>query len=84
MQLQSLEKFEEILEPLGNQSAEFFLAASLYYAHKISFERAATLAGLTFEDFKARLNEHFNTGFIIDDEVVLSDITNSETLLRQS
>jgi predicted HTH domain antitoxin len=43
----ALEAFEEILEPLGAQSAHFFLAAGLYHAKKVSFHRAAQLAGLS-------------------------------------
>ncbi|MCP4698954.1 MAG: hypothetical protein GY862_19195 [Gammaproteobacteria bacterium] len=54
-------EFEELLEPLGVQAAEFFLAAALYHAHKVSFFVAARLAGLSFEDFAARLREHFGT-----------------------
>jgi hypothetical protein len=29
--------FDEILEPFGKNAAEFFMAASLYHARKISF-----------------------------------------------
>ncbi len=64
METQALEGFIEILEPLGAQSAQFFLAASLDHAKKFSFHRAAELAGLSFEEFKARLKEHFSTGYI--------------------
>ena len=78
MNTQVLEKFEEVLEPLGNRSAEFFLAASLYHAHKISFNRAAELAGLSFDEFKFRLKEHFDTGYRISGETILDDIKNSD------
>lgn len=81
MNTQSLHKFDEILEPLGNQSAEFFLAASLYHAQKISFKRAAELAGLSFEDFKFRLKEHFDTGYILFKETVIDDVKNSDALI---
>ena len=67
-------EFEDILQPLGTDAAEFFLAASLYHARKISFASAAQMAGLDFESFKARLTEHFNQGFIVDDKTVLEDI----------
>jgi hypothetical protein len=67
-------EFDDILQPLGHDAAAFFLAASLYHARKISFASAAHLAGLNFEDFKARLIEHFDQGYIIADECVLSDL----------
>ena len=81
MEPHTLERFNEILEPLGTQSAQFFLAASLYHAKKVSFHRAAELADLSFEEFKARLKEHFNTGYIISDETVMSDLDNTNGLL---
>ncbi len=71
--IQVLKNFEEILEPLGAQSTQFFLAASLYHAGKVSFQRAAELAELSFDEFKARLKEHFSTGFILHPKVVTSD-----------
>lgn len=80
MSTNALEAFEEILEPLGAQSAQFFLAASLYHANKVSFHRAAQLAGLTFDEFKARLKEHFNTGYIMSDETVISDMDAAEKI----
>ncbi|NNJ84673.1 MAG: hypothetical protein HKP13_07035 [Gammaproteobacteria bacterium] len=67
-------KFEEILEPLGGQSADFFLAAALYLAHQLSFSAARHLANLSYEDFAARLREHFGTGFHITDEAVEEDM----------
>ena len=72
MQLQ--QQFDEILDSLGNNSAEFFMAASLYHAKKVSFERGASLANLSFDAFLHRLEEHFGRGFLIDDEAVLEDI----------
>ena len=30
-------EFDEVLQPFGNHAVEFFLAASLYHARKISF-----------------------------------------------
>ncbi|MBF0471934.1 MAG: hypothetical protein HQL48_11260 [Gammaproteobacteria bacterium] len=66
--------FEEILEPLGHESANFFMAASLYHAKKLSFSAAASLAGLDFDAFAARLTEHFNSGYWLDDQVVLDDM----------
>lgn len=79
----ALEAFEEILEPLGAKSAQFFLAASLYHAKKVSFQRAAQLAGLSFEEFKARLKEHFSTGYILSDETVVSDLDAVEKLFPE-
>ena len=67
-------EFEEILQPLGKNAAEFFMAASLYHSRKISFSAAAALANLSFDEFLFRLKEHFDTGFIIDDESVLEDL----------
>ncbi|MGK5093303.1 hypothetical protein WDW89_14985 [Deltaproteobacteria bacterium TL4] len=81
MDTQFLNQFDEVLEPFGGQSAQFFLSASLYHAHKVSFQRAAELAGLSFEDFKSRLKEHFDTGFVIFDAVIQSDLENVDKLL---
>jgi hypothetical protein len=81
VETQSLEGFNEILEPLGAQSARFFLAASLYHAQKVSFLRAAELAGLSFEEFKARLKEHFSTGYILFNETVMGDLNSADTFL---
>jgi len=67
-------QFEEILEPLGSRAADFFLAASLYHSRKVSFEAAAFLAGLSFEDFNQRLKEHFGYGYRLAEEVILEDI----------
>jgi len=83
MNIQLQPEFEDILQPLGTDAAEFFLAASLYHARKISFASAAQMAGLDFESFKARLTEHFNKGYIIDDESVLEDIKNIQKLSEQ-
>lgn len=76
-------QFDEILDSLGNNSADFFMAASLYHARKVSFERAAALANLSFEAFLSRLDEHFGKGFIIDDKSVLEDMTTVEKLVPQ-
>jgi len=78
MQLQ--QQFDEILNSLGNNSAEFFMAASLYHAKKVSFARGASLANLSFDAFLHRLEEHFGKGFIIDDDTVLEDIEAIEKL----
>jgi predicted HTH domain antitoxin len=83
METQTLEGFDDILAPLGAQSAQFFLAASLYHAKKVSFHRAAQLAGLSFEEFKARLKEHFSTGYILADEAAMDDIQTVDTLLSE-
>ena len=74
-------QFDEILEPLGSNAADFFLAASLYHAHKISFATAASLADLTFEAFLSRLEEHFGKGFLLDDQVVLDDLQTVKEIL---
>lgn len=66
--------FAEILQSLGANAGDFFLAASLYHAQKISFAAAAALAGLSFEEFNYRLREHFGQGFIVRDETVMEDI----------
>jgi len=73
-------QFEEILEPLGSRAADFFLAASLYHSRKVSFEAAAALADLSFEDFNQRLQEHFEHGYSLADEVVLEDINTIKNL----
>lgn len=81
METKTFEKFDAILEPLGMKSAEFFLAASLYHAGKVSFYRAAELAGLSFEEFNARLKEHFGAGFKLSGEAVLNDLDTVKKLL---
>ncbi|OQX00772.1 MAG: hypothetical protein BWK73_47700 [Thiothrix lacustris] len=80
MQLQLKPEFEEILEPLGENAAAFFLAAGLYYAHKVSFSAAAALADLSFDEFLHRLKEYFDVGFQVADEAVLEDL---QTVKRQ-
>jgi predicted HTH domain antitoxin len=74
MNIQLRPEFDDILQPLGSSAAEFFLAASLYHARKISFASAAHMAGLDFESFKSRLMEHFDQGYILAEECVLEDI----------
>ena len=74
MLLQLKQEFDEILEPFGNETASFFLAASLYHARRVSFSTAAALADLSFDAFLHRLQEHFGTGFQLDDESVLEDM----------
>lgn len=80
MNIQLQPEFDDILQQLGNSSAEFFLAASLYHARKISFASAAHLAGLDFESFQSRLMEHFNQGYILAEEGVLEDIQTVDNL----
>ena len=67
--------FDEVLDPLGDNAANFFLSASLYFSHKISFSAAAALSELSFNDFNARLQEHFTKGFIVSDEDIIDDIS---------
>jgi hypothetical protein len=74
MHIQLQPEFDDILQPLGNDAAAFFLAASLYHARKISFASAAHMANLDFDGFKTRLVEHFNQGYIVADECVLEDM----------
>lgn len=66
--------FAPVLESLGSGAGDFFLAASLYHAQKISFGAAAALAGLGYQEFHYRLKEHFGHGFAIDDETVREDL----------
>jgi len=80
MQVQLQPEFDEVLQPLGSHALEFFLAASLYHARKVSFASAAHMAGLDFDAFKTRLTEHFVQGYIIADECVLEDIHTIENL----
>lgn len=72
--------FDEVLEPFGVHAASFFLAAALYHAKKVSYERAAAMAGLSFNEFGQRLNEHFGTSFLLADETVREDIKLVEKL----
>jgi hypothetical protein len=44
MHLELQPEFDDILQPLGNHAIEFFLAASLYHAHKISFANAPRIS----------------------------------------
>lgn len=74
MSLALNQEFEAILQPFGSESANFFLAAGLYHARKLSFAAAAHLSGLSHQDFAARLREHFGTGFLIDEEVLHEDV----------
>ncbi|EDN69627.1 hypothetical protein BGP_2694 [Beggiatoa sp. PS] len=83
MQTQLNPHFNDVLEPFGNQAAEFFLAASLYHAHKVSFGAAAALAGLSFEAFHHRLREHFDKGYIFADETILEDMETVNQLTSQ-
>ena len=75
--------FARVLEPLGNGAGDFFLAASLYHAHKLSFGAAAALAGLEYEEFHYRLKEHFGHGFVVDDETVREDLRLVDQLAEQ-
>ena len=74
-------EIDEVLQPFGHQAAEFFLAASLYHARKISFASAAHIAGLSSDAFRYRLEEHFNQGFFIADKCVLEDIETVDNLV---
>ncbi len=67
-------ELDEVIQALGDHALEFFLAASLYHARKVSFASAAHIAGLSFDGFRYRLEEHFDKAYIIADESVLEDI----------
>lgn len=75
-------EFDAVLEPLGKDAAEFFLAASLYHAQKISFA-AAALACLSFEEFLFRLREHFGRGLMVTDEIIEEDLETVAELLAE-
>ena len=75
--------FGSVLEPLGVGAGDFFLATGLYQAGKISFSAAAAFSGLGFEEFHYWLKEHFDHGFIIDNETLLEDLRLADQL-RQS
>ena len=81
MHIELQPEFDDVLQPLGHHAAEFFLAASLYHARKMSFMAAAQCAGLDFDSFKTRLIEHFAQGYIIDDQSVLEDIETIENII---
>ena len=83
MNIQVKIEFYEVLEPLGNQAANFFLAASLYHAHKISFTAAAALADLSFDAILSRLQEHFDSGFRLSDQTVLEDMESVTNVLSK-
>ena len=74
------EQFDELLEGLGQNAADFFLATSLYHTSHVSFERAAALAGLNLKTFHHRLQEHFGHGFALVDEVIRGDIQTAREL----
>jgi len=67
--------FATILEPFGDGAEDFFLAASLYHAGKVSFGTAAALSGLGHKEFHYRLKEHFGYGFRIEDDAAREDLS---------
>ncbi len=73
MKLQVNDAFAEFIEGL-EYSPDFFLAASLYHAHEVSFAAAAALAGMDAATFGAKLNEHFGHGFLVANEDALEDL----------
>ena len=75
--------FAPVLETLGKGASDFFLAAGLYHANKVSFGAAAALAGLGYDEFHFRLKEHFGHGFVIADETVEEDLQLVDALLDQ-
>ena len=78
MQVQLKPEFEEVHEPLGENAAAFFLAAGLYFAHKVSFAAAAALADLSFNEFLCRLQTDFGMGFQVSNDSVLEDLQTVE------
>ncbi|WP_353570346.1 UPF0175 family protein [Candidatus Albibeggiatoa sp. nov. BB20] len=82
MQVQLKPDFETILKPLGYQTVEFYLAASLYHAHKISFATAASLAGMGFDTFLNQLQEQFDVGFIMTNKSVEQDLTTVDKIIQ--
>jgi len=75
--------FAPLLETLGQGASDFFLAAGLYHAHKVSFATAAALAGLGYEEFHYQLKEHFGHGFMIADQTVWEDLRLVDELVEQ-
>ena len=75
------QRFEEVLKPLGDKAAAFFLAADLYHANELSYEAAAEMAGLSFDDFGKKLTEHFGVAFILSDANIIEDIESSNNCL---
>ncbi|SHN92068.1 hypothetical protein BHECKSOX_117 [Bathymodiolus heckerae thiotrophic gill symbiont] len=73
-------ELDDVIQPLGHHAVEFFLAASLYHARKVSFASAAHIAGLSFEGFRYRLEEHFDKAYIVADESVLEDVETIDNL----
>lgn len=82
MQVQLKPDFETVLKPMSYQTIEFYLAASLYHAHKVSFATAASLAGMSFDTFLTQLREQFDIGFIITDEVIEQDLTTVDKIIQ--
>lgn len=82
MQIQLKADFDSVLKSLDYQEVEFYLAASLYHAHKVSFASAASLAGMSFDSFLTRLQEQFGVGFIIEDEAVEQDLIEVDKILQ--
>ena len=52
----------------------------MYHAHKMSFQAAADLSGLGFDDFKKRLKEYFSTGYIVSSETVEEDLQTAKKI----
>jgi len=44
-------------------------------------EDLSRFMNLSFEEFKARLKEHFRTGYVLADETELSDLDTADRLL---
>ncbi len=72
--------FTTVLDPLGCGAEDFFLAASLYHAGKVSFGAAAELSGLGYEEFHYRLKEHFGHGVTINDDTAAEDLRRGSDL----
>ena len=74
------QRFEEVLKPLGDKAAAFFLAASLYHANELSYAAAADMVGLSFDDFGKKLIEHFGVAFILSAAVIVEDLETVNSL----
>jgi predicted HTH domain antitoxin len=77
MLLELQPEFDELLQPFGNHAVEFFLAASLYHARKISFASAAHIAGLSFEEYEtSRGHKIYEHNISKEDREILKRVFN--------
>lgn len=81
MDTPTLQQFEKILVPLGKQSGEFFLAASLFHARQLDRQSAAKLAGFSVSEFSQLLQEHFYNASSIQGNSDFKDLGSAEDLM---